>query len=125
MTLGKWALDSLRALDCELLWIVMEISHIVCFPWSRLRTFLQEHDALVTKTGAGALAHLVWYKAERSQQKNKAKKADELYQGAVALTQWQAWLETWQRLEMSILCMLLYAALRQLGPALCLSRRES
>ena len=65
-------------------WIILEISWRVCAPWSNLRKLLQQHGILQRRSGMGALASLVFWKASG------------LRSDIVALTSvdaWNDWLE--------------------------------
>ena len=77
--MSKWSREALRALEPHAFWVVGAISFIVSKPWQLFRAFLQSHELLVRRTGGGALAHLVWGKA------------DEFWEMMLELTQVESW----------------------------------
>eukprot|EP00959_Pyramimonas_sp_CCMP1952_P354523 7426507-Pyramimonas_sp.AAC.1 len=77
--MSRWAADVMLGLDTAVWWLLVDISFKVRRPWRELREHLQAHDQLVKRTGAGALAHLVWTKA------------DSIYKNALSMQKIDAW----------------------------------
>ena len=58
-TYSKWAAASMKGLQSDIWWAMVDVSHRMSAPWLKLREHLHQHRYLIATTGAGSLAHLV------------------------------------------------------------------
>ncbi len=58
-TMGKFCQDAVRAMESDLWWLMIHVSHELSKPWMHLRRKLQKHRKYVEKGGVGTLARLV------------------------------------------------------------------
>ena len=63
-TMGKWCRLSLKAVQSSEFWMVMRLHGKLSTIINRFHSFLKKHDQLVIETGVGALASLVFGKAQ-------------------------------------------------------------